>query len=84
MAESIEDKLLRWKKEIETDKTERAKLEGQLEGNMKTAKSEFNITTIEELQEKMETTQKNIEKLSNRAEELAKNYEEKYYGESNA
>lgn len=78
---SIEDKIIKWKRQLEEDKSERSKLEGQMESIMKRIKEEHNCNSIEELEKELDKLQNNLNRLTERRDKLVAEYEEKYFGD---
>lgn len=76
--ENIEKKILEWKEDLEANKNNKSKLEGKREEILRRAKSELGCSSIEELEEKLKNSQRSIDLLSVKLENLYKQYKEKY------
>jgi len=75
---SIEQKLLNFKESLGEDKTNKARLEGELTSIERRLKEEFNCETVEQAKKKFETLQTNTETLKNKRDNDILDYEEKY------
>lgn len=79
MSNNITDKLLKMKEKIENSKTEKAKMEGQLEVLKKRLNEEFDCPTIKQAETKLKALSKEITELEGKIEtgvsELEENYE---------
>ncbi len=73
-----EEQLLLWKKELEQEKIDNSRLEGQQAELLRQLKEKFDCSSIEEAKKKLITMQSNLNKLQTQLEEETKEYEEKY------
>lgn len=73
-----EKQLLLWKKELEQQKVENSRLEGQQTELLRQLKEEFDCDNIEEAKKKLVVMQGNLKKLESQLEEGVKEYEKEY------
>lgn len=70
--------LMEMKKEIDSAKTEKARIEGQLSAKMQELKDEFDCDTEEQGEEELEAIGKNIDRLTKQFDKKYKSLLEKY------
>lgn len=70
---SIADQIIQLQKNIENKKQSQARLEGQLDGYMKSLQSDFNVSSIEEAKSLL---QEKEQEISQREIQLQKDYDE--------
>lgn len=78
MTELKEEKILHWKKELDNCRIEKSKLEGQKEELIRNLKEKFEISTIEEIEGKIENLKKIIEELKISSDKDIEEYEKNY------
>ena len=75
---SIEEKILNWKAEIELEKENKSKLEGELLAVTKQLQEEFGVTKPEEIEARIASLEQSEQTISNQLHKGVKDYEEKY------
>jgi hypothetical protein len=74
----IEQKISKWKEEIERDKTDKARLEGENTSINRRIKEEFGCATISDAIDKVEAMKVSTEKLRLQLEQKVADYERLY------
>lgn len=78
MKQGIEEKLLKWKHELEEHKVEKSRLEGQRTELLRRLKNEFGCDSIEVARKRLASMQTSLDKLNIQLEKGVEEYEEKY------
>ena len=75
---SIEEKILTWKAELELEKENKSKLEGELSAVTKQLQEEFGVTTPQEIEARIASLEQSDQNLTDQLNQGVKDYEEKY------